>query len=111
MGLKGTARRSTDPHLIHCNVDTDVIVAEEANENGKRVKPEELYTVIENFCQGLRRLEIFCSKQRRGWVSMDQAISLSTYDPVLYHNLWLQGHLLGMTPEIDALRPKSPPPR
>jgi N6-adenosine-specific RNA methylase IME4 len=29
MGMRGTARRSTDGHLIHCNVDTDVILAEE----------------------------------------------------------------------------------
>lgn len=35
MGIKGTVRRSTDGHFIHCNVDTDVIVSEEQSENGK----------------------------------------------------------------------------
>lgn len=34
MGIKGTVRRSTDGHFIHCNVDTDVIVSEEQPENG-----------------------------------------------------------------------------
>ena len=29
MGIKGTVRRSTDGHFIHCNVDTDVIISEE----------------------------------------------------------------------------------
>ncbi|TPX50761.1 hypothetical protein SeLEV6574_g00725 [Synchytrium endobioticum] len=29
MGIRGTVRRSTDGHLTHCNIDTDVIVAEE----------------------------------------------------------------------------------
>lgn len=35
MGIKGTVRRSTDGHFIHCNIDTDVIVSEEAPYNGK----------------------------------------------------------------------------
>lgn len=34
MNIKGTVRRSTDGHLIHCNVDTDVILAEEFNSEG-----------------------------------------------------------------------------
>lgn len=29
MGIKGTVRRSTDGHIIHANIDTDVIIAEE----------------------------------------------------------------------------------
>jgi hypothetical protein len=28
MGIRGTVRRSTDGHFVHCNVDTDVIVSE-----------------------------------------------------------------------------------
>lgn len=35
MGMKGTAKRSTDGHLIHCNVDTDVIIAEEPPDGSK----------------------------------------------------------------------------
>ena len=29
MGIKGTVRRSSDGHVIHANVDTDIIVSEE----------------------------------------------------------------------------------
>lgn len=29
LGIKGTVRRSTDGHIIHANIDTDVIIAEE----------------------------------------------------------------------------------
>ncbi|MQL77468.1 hypothetical protein Taro_009894 [Colocasia esculenta] len=29
MGIKGTVRRSTDGHIIHANIDTDVIIADE----------------------------------------------------------------------------------
>lgn len=89
MGIKGTVRRSTDGHFIHCNIDTDVIVSEEAPYNSKyqllgpqRIygstmkvkakthsldngqylgtrKPEEFYHIVEHFCLGTRRLELF----------------------------------------------------
>ncbi|XP_058094765.1 N6-adenosine-methyltransferase non-catalytic subunit MTB isoform X2 [Magnolia sinica] len=29
MGIKGTVRRSTDGHIIHANIDTDIVIAEE----------------------------------------------------------------------------------
>ncbi len=29
MGIKGTVRRSTDGHVIHANIDTDIIIADE----------------------------------------------------------------------------------
>lgn len=29
MGIKGTVRRSTDGHIIHANIDTDIIIAGE----------------------------------------------------------------------------------
>lgn len=32
MGIKGTVRRSTDGHVIHANIDTDIIIAEEPND-------------------------------------------------------------------------------
>lgn len=34
MGIRGTVRRSTDGHFVHCNIDTDVIVWE-GDENGR----------------------------------------------------------------------------
>lgn len=35
MGVKGTVRRSIDSRLIHCNMDTDVIVADEFDNAGQ----------------------------------------------------------------------------
>ena len=49
MGIRGTVRRSQDSHVIHSNVDTDIIVAEEFPFGSTR-KPEEMYSVIEHFC-------------------------------------------------------------
>ena len=49
MGIKGTVRRAQDAHVIHANVDTDIIVAEEAPFGSAR-KPDELYSLIEHFC-------------------------------------------------------------
>ena len=101
MGIRGTVRRSTDGHFVHCNVDTDVIVWEgdetggwscacfrmklwlsEARDSrlGLLVctladplrKPPELYNLIENFCMGTRRLELFGNARdaRPGWLTI-----------------------------------------
>ncbi len=48
MGIKGTVRRSQDSHVIHANVDTDIIVAEEPAFGSMR-KPDETYSLIEHF--------------------------------------------------------------
>lgn len=53
-------------------LDTDVIIWEGDPEDPTR-KPPEMYTLIENFCLGTRRLEIFGrarSSLRRGWVTV-----------------------------------------
>ncbi|KIP10153.1 hypothetical protein PHLGIDRAFT_39604, partial [Phlebiopsis gigantea 11061_1 CR5-6] len=70
MGIRGTVRRSTDSWFVHCNVDTDVIIWE-GDSSDPTLKPPEMYTLIENFCLGLRRLELFSRARtlRRGWVS------------------------------------------
>jgi mRNA m6A methyltransferase non-catalytic subunit len=51
MGIKGTVRRASDGHIIHANIDTDIIIDEEPPFGSTR-KPEELYQVIERFAQG-----------------------------------------------------------
>ena len=53
MGIKGSVKRGQDGHFIHANCDTDIIVAEEPP-LGSTAKPEELYQVIERFCNGRR---------------------------------------------------------
>ncbi len=64
MGVRGNVRRSTDGHIIHANVDTDVIISEEP-EYGYTSKPEEMYAVIEHFALGAsthaQLVELSCS--------------------------------------------------
>ncbi|KAH8977178.1 MT-A70-domain-containing protein [Lactarius hatsudake] len=150
IGIRGTVRRSTDSWFVHCNVDTDVILWEGDPTDPTR-KPPEMYTLIENFCLGLRRLELFARARslRRGWVSVlaegeethVPTVQACTAEARLYPEQldggvnvlgqelgvdrverwdqdkwegamrgWLQSGraVVPMTPEVDALRPKSP---
>ncbi|KAL7418578.1 regulatory protein [Cryptotrichosporon argae] len=107
MGIRGTVRRSTDGRFVHCNVDTDVIV-----------EKDHLYTLIENFCLGARRLELFGGTPRRGWVnvgghvSSDANADVQPFDAATYPALLPprdEGKpLVPFNAEIDSLRPKSP---
>lgn len=137
IGIRGTVRRSTDSWFVHCNVDTDVIFWEGDPTDPTR-KPPEMYTLIENFCLGLRRLEIFGrpSSLRRGWVTVmgqgqdERLVSLDDTQGTVNvegeeggratrwdRESWEEGikelsnggkAVVPMTSEIDALRPKSP---
>ncbi|KAK7029836.1 MT-A70-domain-containing protein [Favolaschia claudopus] len=132
IGIRGTVRRSTDSWFVHCNVDTDVIFWEGDPTDPTR-KPPEMYTLIENFCLGTRRLEIFGRAQsslRRGWVTAlapGQETRLPQDGPVYSEDGRIASRwereawdadiktlanggktVVPMTPEIDALRPKSP---
>lgn len=129
MGIKGTVRRATDGHIIHTNVDTDVIVSEEP-ELGSMRKPEEMYQIIEHFCNGRRRLELFGEDHnvRNGWVTVGKSLTSSNFNARAYADhfrnrdgsIWVQNNvgpkpppgsviLVPTTDEIEALRPKSPP--
>jgi len=104
MGIRGTVRRSTDSFLVHCNVDTDVIVWEGDPLGASRpplslrppvpcadprslaladpdLKPPELQSLIENFCLGTRRLHLYGSSHalRRGWLTVAAAAGEETY--------------------------------
>ncbi|KAF7798514.1 hypothetical protein EIP86_009735 [Pleurotus ostreatoroseus] len=136
MGIRGTVRRSTDSWFVHCNVDTDVIIWE-GDPTDPTLKPPEMYTLIENFCLGLRRLELFGRARtlRKGWVSAlaegeeaiaqsqagdDQPMEGDTETPVRWNREAWESKVkalasesggrsvVPMTAEIDALRPKSP---
>ena len=50
--------------------DTDVLIWE-GDASDPTLKPPEMYTLLENFCLGLRRLEVFGRARtvRRGWVT------------------------------------------
>ena len=100
-----------------------MIIAEEPPAGSKH-KPEELFNIIENFCMGRRRLEIFGSDEslRPGWLTVGDKLTSSTYDPKEYLSYFHDGNLVGhhqgtvtKTPtnaiEIEILRPKSPVPK
>ncbi|XP_042512210.1 N6-adenosine-methyltransferase non-catalytic subunit MTB-like [Macadamia integrifolia] len=128
MGIKGTVRRSTDGHIIHANIDTDIIIAEEPP-YGSTKKPEDLYQIIEHFSLGRRRIELFGEDHniRSGWLTVGKGLSSSDFNNEAYvrsfadkdGKVWQGGggrnpppdapHLVLTTPEIEALRPKSPP--
>ncbi|KAG8380522.1 hypothetical protein BUALT_Bualt06G0024400 [Buddleja alternifolia] len=125
MGIKGTVRRSTDGHIIHANIDTDVIIAEEPP-YGSTAKPEDMYRIIEHFALGRRRLELFGEDHniRSGWLTVGKGLSSSNFESEAYiknfadkdGKVWMGGrnpppetpHLVLTTPEIESLRPKSP---
>ncbi len=161
MGIRGTVRRSTDVRFVHCNIDTDVILTPERD---MQCKPEELYQLIENFCLGTRRLELFGRNRnlRRGWLTvglelgpdcpqwptngvvplptpglgvlqqdaqqdasllshLEQLTYAQAYDKATYDgafgvdrpgcDLRDRINLVPFDDAVEALRPKSPPPR
>ncbi|KAH3745173.1 N6-adenosine-methyltransferase non-catalytic subunit [Pelomyxa schiedti] len=109
MGIKGTVRRNRDGHIIHSNIDTDVIVSEEPPP-GSLQKPEELYTIIEHFCNGRRRLELFGDVHniRRGWVTIGNKLLTTFWDPKKYQSFFVDGIYVPTSSEVEELRPKSP---
>lgn len=128
MGVRGSVRRATDGHIIHANVDTDVIVSEEPPP-GSCEKPEEMYHLIERFANGRRRLELFGENHniRPGWVTVGKDLSASNFKPHVYcaHFTNADGSTYVTNPPgrlpvgapnlqpfdevIEELRPKSPP--
>ncbi|KAH9419765.1 N6-adenosine-methyltransferase subunit mettl14 [Dermatophagoides pteronyssinus] len=114
MGIKGTVRRSTDGDFIHANVDIDLIITEEF-EYGSLKKPDEIYHIIEHFCLGRRRLNLFGRDDiiRPGWLSIGPALTNSNFNAETYQSYFNgpNGHLTGCTERIEILRPKSPPPK
>jgi mRNA (2'-O-methyladenosine-N6-)-methyltransferase len=109
VGLKGDVKRASDSYFIHANIDTDIIVDEEAP-LGSTAKPKEIYEIIERFCLGRRRLELFGNPDniRPGWLTIGNALPGTNYKPEEYDN-WIRNEkFVGTTPEIENLRPKSP---
>ncbi|KAG1668004.1 N6-adenosine-methyltransferase non-catalytic subunit [Nymphon striatum] len=115
MGIKGTVRRSTDGDFIHANVDIDLIIAEEPA-YGSIEKPIEIFHMIEHFCLGRRRLHLFGRDTtiRPGWLTVGPDLTNSNFNSELYDSYFNKGpndYLTGCTERIEALRPKSPPPK
>lgn len=124
MCITGTVRRSTDNHLIHCNVDTDLQI--ESPLSKPNAVPDSIYKVAENFSNSSRRLHIVPSKTgynipvrlRPGWVIMSPDSLLDNFTPAAYEKelrskLKVQSgstgqYLVPQSEEIEDLRPKSP---
>jgi len=112
VGIKGTVSRNIHSYLIHANIDSDIVITDQ-EESGCMKKPEEVYRIIERFCNSQRRIELFGSNHnlRPGWVTVGRDISLgaSTYDPDEYMTLtMIEKRFIPTTSEIEILRPKSP---
>lgn len=130
MCITGTVRRSTDNHLIHCNVDTDLQI-ESSKAQNHSVVPDALYRVAENFSNSNRRLHIIPStigynipvKLRMGWVIVSPDVLLNNFNPAEYgEEIYAKSSiqyrntnktinpqfLVPQTEEIEELRPKSP---
>jgi mRNA (2'-O-methyladenosine-N6-)-methyltransferase len=115
MGIKGTVRRSTDGDFIHANIDIDLIITEEF-EYGSIEKPDEIFHIIEHFCLGRRRLNVFGrdSTIRPGWLLIGPGLTNSNFNSETYSSYFNSGpndYLTGCTDRIESLRPKSPPPK
>lgn len=113
VGIKGTVRRSLDGDFIHSNVDIDLIISEEP-QYGVCEKPEEIYSIIEHFCLGRRRLHLFGKDTtlRPGWLTVGPELTNSNFNSELYNDNFNSNgtdYLTGCTARIEALRPKSPP--
>lgn len=66
---RGDVKKASDPNFIHPNIDTDVIVSEEPD-FADTEKPEEIYIIVERFCLGRRRLNLFGKHPRNGWLTI-----------------------------------------
>lgn len=133
MGIRGTVVRSTDSFFVHCNVDTDTILWPGVHDAhglwDPTAKPPELYHLIENFCLGTRRLELFGrnTNLRPGWLTVGHALGPAhaawpggavPWDPWTYTQhftlepptcpLHLRTNLVPYSDECEALRPRSP---
>lgn len=121
VGIKGAIKRGVDSHFIHANIDTDVIVSEEPT-LGSTEKPVELYRVIERFCMGRKRIELFGEdrNKRSGWLTLGNSLSSNNFNLEKYNSYFkgdlcypdVQGYeggrYVGCSPEIESLRPRSP---
>ncbi|WFD29552.1 mRNA (2'-O-methyladenosine-N(6)-)-methyltransferase [Malassezia sp. CBS 17886] len=140
MGIRGTVVRSTDHFFVHCNIDTDVILwpGEPIYPSSTTVsplkKPPELYSIVEHFCLGTRRLELFGTNRnlRRGWLTVGRELGPHAPDwkpnprsapqplvPAALPDIFpadppgcplpFRTHILPHSDECEALRPKTPP--
>ncbi|KAL6947413.1 regulatory protein [Hanseniaspora vineae] len=115
MCITGTVRRATDGHLIHCNIDTDLVIEKPQTQNN--CVPNELYTIAENFSTATKRLHIIPGRTgletpvrlRKGWVIMSPDVMINNFDSKKYkQEIETLGNNMPVRDDIETLRPKSP---
>eukprot|EP00923_Selenidium_pygospionis_P024351 GHVN01042241.1.p1 GENE.GHVN01042241.1~~GHVN01042241.1.p1 ORF type:complete len:489 (-),score=100.04 GHVN01042241.1:141-1391(-) len=102
MGIRGMIQRSYT-RMIHANIDTDVILAEQPDTVTSTEKPTEIYDIIERFCLGRRRLELFGTDHniRDGWVTIGKSIAVDNFQKDKYHS-WVSVVPTSATGEIGG---------
>lgn len=119
VGIRGDNKQANESYFIHPNIDTDVIVTEDPSV-GDFNKPEEIKTIIERFCLGRKRLELFGNEKsvKDGWVVIGKDVPETNWNQNTYSeffqgginlNSYRGGRYTGTTSQIESLRPKSPP--
>ncbi|KDO24540.1 hypothetical protein SPRG_10355 [Saprolegnia parasitica CBS 223.65] len=113
LALRDHVWRDTSGHFVHANVDADVVIAPTT---AGRAKPAAFYEVVERFCLGRRRLDVFGSTARNGWVTLDRFADAScVFDAQSYEAELVRTaanpetpFALGVDNDIEMLRPKAP---
>lgn len=90
VGRKECHIRDENFDFVMPNMYTDVIVSEEP-EPGKGVKPSEIYLIMESFCLGRRRLQLFGqgAHVRRGWLTVGKHTTMTVFDLKAYRDFFV----------------------
>jgi len=94
--------------FVHRCSDVDVLVAEMPDVMTMGQQPDEMYERIERFCMGTRRLELFASRPRRGWVSVGidpNKAQCERFSPAVYRSA--VSERLPYDAQVDLTRPRN----
>ena len=113
VGVSGNVKRNNDYDFIHSNCDIDLIIQPENGEyecDQNQQEPQEIFEIIERFCLGRRRVQIFGdeSSRRDGWVTIGENVRSSDFERREYESYFRNGHLVNVDNDVEILRPKSP---
>jgi mRNA (2'-O-methyladenosine-N6-)-methyltransferase len=92
------------PFLNRC-CDVDVFVGELPAESRSRKKPDAFYEMVERFCTGTHRLELFAESYRTGWVSVGIENPHFPFDPAAIRAM---PATLPYDEQVDCFRPRQP---